>query len=61
MACCLTAPSHNLFQCCLENIGINPRLVSQENNQKHLPKLASEKKNVLQDFWTSDRGEWVKV
>ena len=60
MACCLTAPSHNLNQCWLENLSHYPRSVSKEKHRIESQKFAFEN-SISQNFLTSPRGQWVKV
>ena len=59
MACCLTAPSHNLDHCWLGNIGFHPRPDAQENHQIKVPKFASEN-HCCKQFLILARGQWVK-
>ena len=60
MACCLTAPSHNLDHCWLGNIGFHPRPDAQENRLINLPKFAFEN-HFCEQFLTLARGQWVNV
>ena len=59
MACCLTAPSHNLDHCWLGNIGFHSRPDAQENHLINLPKFAFEN-HFCKQFLTLARGQWVK-
>ena len=61
MACCLTAPSHNLDHCWLENIGFRPRPNAQENHLTNLPKFAFQYHFVSNVWHLPGANELMKI